>query len=206
VSQSGWMKHDYLLTIRALDGLSLRGTVTWVDYDLFFYSADNLAFVNPGFDPGETMFLLGGGLDWESGGGLILSVDYKNYAYDIAGSAAAYGAGLSWSGSGLGLGLSGELMRGDEDKLRYSQYRAWGSMKIGLATATLDLLDTAYVEEVNGVKNAYEGSAGLGYDLATALRVAVDVSYAHNPWYDREVRALCKVVYRFNSSTEGGSR
>jgi hypothetical protein len=206
VAQSGWMKHDYLLTIRAMDTVSLRGTVTWVDYDLFFYAPDNMAFFNPGLDPGETMLLLGGGLDWEAGGGLVLSVDYKSYSYDIAGSAAAYGAGLTWSGSGLGGGLSGELMRGEEDELRYSQYRAWGTARIGMVDATLDLLDTVYAEEVSGVKNAYEGSAGLGYDVAKALRVAVDVVYAHNPWYDREVRGMFKVLYRFNSTSEGGSR
>jgi hypothetical protein len=60
-----------------------------------------------------------------------VSVDYKNYGYDIAGTANYYGAKATYRlPKSYSAGGSVHKMDGETDRLKYDMYRLYASKKI----------------------------------------------------------------------------
>ena len=49
--------------------------------------------------------------------------------------------------------------------------------------------------------DAYALSLSLGYDHGDRLRLAADVEYGSNPFFENEIKALLKLEYRFPTSS-----
>jgi len=135
--------------------------------------------------------------------------DYTRYSYDIAGDADYYGGKITylsvpgsfdqrrvWSA-----GASYHRMNGDDDSLKYNEYRLFLSRRFGPADATIDLYDLNFDQERNGEKHAYSATLALGYDLRKYLRIGGDVEYGKNPDFDSEVRGMIKLLYNFSSGS-----
>jgi hypothetical protein len=196
---SGWMEHSYGLTLGPFKALTVAADVMYISYEDFFYTATTTAFkFDPLIiDPKETLTTAGGGISYAFRGGSVLTADYKKYNYDLAGSADFYGAKLAYHRDKTGAGASIHRMDGATSALKYDQYRLYGYRKFGKADVTADLLAVLYDEAVSGVDHAYSAVLAGGYSVAPKARIAADVEYAKNPYFDRDVRALAKFIYTF---------
>jgi len=196
---SDWMKHTYFLTLGPFSILSFRTEFTEISYKDYFTSATTTAFkFDPTIiDPNEKLSSIGEEVSFNLGK-TTLSADYKKYSYDIAGDANYYGGKLAFAGAqNIGAGLSVHRMDGQTNQLKYYEYRLYGYKKFAKTDITVDLFTVSYDEEINGIKNAYSASLAGGYALSPRARLAADVEYAKDPFFDKDVRGLVKFVYNF---------
>ena len=199
-STSGWTEHDYSLVLGSFSLFRLRGGGSWVDYKNYFDSANMSAFKFPSINPNEKVLTLGGAVDIDFTPHFSIAGEYKNYNYDLAGSADYFGGKLIYSKPGWGgAGFSVHRMNGGTDKLKYNQFRVYGYKNFGKADVTLDLLHIYYDVAINGVQKAYSVVAAAGYNLTEKARFAADLEYSHNPDFDKEFRTFIKFIYQFGT-------
>lgn len=191
----GWMEHTYSLSLGPFRKLLLNAEFSDINYEHFFSSATLSAFDIFRLDTEESVRIIGGNAEYPITDTVSVSVLYKNFDYDVSGSADYYGGALRYFAGEWAAGASLHRMDGESNKLRYYEYRAYVSKKLGDADLTLDFLDVSYDEAINGVGNAYSLSLAAGYSLAPQASLGADVEYAKNPFFDEEVRALFKFLY-----------
>lgn len=204
VDTSGWMEHSYAVLLGPFDKFRVTADMSWVDYKDFFtsYTTSAFNFLLTSTDPEEKVFRLGGEASYNITDRITAAVLYRTYQYDKAGSAAYYGGRLKYSVPQKGTGgVSVYRMQGNTDRLKYTEFRAYGSRKFGKFDMALHLFDVLYDEKINGIKNAYAVMAAAGYDLSKKVRVAADVEYGRNPFFSKEVRALFRLIYRFDTGS-----
>jgi hypothetical protein len=185
---------------------------TYISYKDYFTTATTSAFkfdpATNGIDPNEKLSTIGEEVSFNFGK-VILSADYKKYSYDIAGDASYYGGKLTYAGvQNIGAGLSVHRMDGQTDNLKYYEYRLYGYKKFEKTDISVDLLTVAYDVEINGVTNAYSATLAGGYALSAKARLAADIEYAKDPFFDKNVIGLVKFVYNFDIETgaKGGNK
>ena len=198
---SGVARNAYNLILGPFSMLTLRTEFTEIRYKDFFTSATMSAFqLQPGgpVDPNDKLTTLGEEASLAFGA-LVFSADYKKHHYALAGDADYYGGRLAYSGSsGLGAGAAAHRMGGQTDNLRYYEYRAYAYKKFRTTDIAVDFLTVAYDTGINGVTSAFAASLAGGYALTQALKVGADLAYAKNPYFDKDVRGLVKLVYNFD--------
>jgi hypothetical protein len=89
-------------------------------------------------------------------------------------------------------------MDGDNERLKYNEYRAYVHNRTGKFDVVLDSFFVTYDEEINGRETATSVSGSVGYDMSKQLRLEADVVYSRNPYYDDDVRGFFKLIYKFN--------
>jgi hypothetical protein len=197
-------RNAYNLILGPFSILTLRTEFTQIQYKDFFTSTTLSAFqLQPGgpVDPDDKLTTIGEEASLAIGA-LVFSGDYKKYHYLIEGNANYYGGRLAYTGSsGLGAGATAHRMDGQTDKLRYYEYRAYAYKRFGKTDVTVDLLTVTYDTEINSVKNAYSASLAGGYALTPALKVGADIEYAKNPFFEKDVRGLVKLIYNFDTGS-----
>ncbi len=213
----GWMENTYVLALGPFASLRLDTTASWINYDDYFYNVKDadpnhkygattsaLSIMSGIIPAGEKVRILGEAASYNITDKMFITADYRNYDYDLEGTANYYGGTLKYSltGSG-GAGFGYHRMDGDTDRLRYDEYRVYGYKKIGKLDLTADIIDVAYKSAINGVKDAYSGSLAAQYDISEAWKVGADVEYSHNPDFDSDTRAFLKLLYHFGS--KGGA-
>ncbi len=204
--QNEWMENDVRLTIGLSESLSLEGQYRLADYGSFFQAPANAAFLEPDLDIDERLRLLGFRLYMALGGGHALHGEYRRYGFDIAGNATAWGAGATLDLPDYAAGFFYRRVDGDTDELRYSEYWIYTSFKSGRNDLRLEFVEDVYDTAVSGAKTSWSAVASLGYDAGDSLRLALDGEYAVGPWYDKDVKAFLKVLYRFSAAGKGGGR
>ena len=197
-----------LLTLGPFGFLTLRTDFSMVSYRDYFQNATTSAFTfTPGgLDPNEKVTSIGeeAVLLFSRFG---LSADYKRFDYKIAGNASSYGGKITYNLlKNAGAGISVHRMDGQIDALRYYEYRAYGFDRFGAWDIALDLLSQRYDVEINGVKNGYSASLAGGYAVTPKARVAADVEYQKNPYYNSDVRGMVKFVYNFDVASSSGRK
>jgi hypothetical protein len=205
---SGWMQHAYFVTLGPFDQLRFTVEATQTNYGDYFKNATTNAFkFDPAIiDPNETLATTGGEMAYTTKGNATWSLDYKKYSYDIAGSADYYGGKLIYGSKTGGSGLGLHRMDGQTNTLKYDEARGYAYKKFGKVDITADIFIVLYDTAVNGVKNAYAAVLAGGYALTDRARLGADVEYARNPFFDKDVRGLVKLVYDFDfaSGPKGG--
>jgi len=195
----GWMEHSYALMLGPFEKLRLNTTASWIAYDDYFHAAAMSAFTRA-IQPNEKARILGEEASYPLTEKLFISAAYRNFSYDIAGKADYYGGKIRYAASGSGgAGLGYHRMKGETDRLQYSEYRVYGYKKLGRLDLSADVFDVVYAVPINGVKNSYSGSLAALYGLAEAWKIGADVNYSHNPDFDKDVRVFFKVLYRFGA-------
>ncbi len=203
----GWMEHTYVLMLGPFSNLRFDTTASWINYDDYFFRATTsaLSVINGQILDGEKVRILGESASYRATDNVSIIADYKNFDYTIEGAANYYGGLLKYSadeGSG-GAGLGYHRMSGATDKVRYNEYRVYGYKKLGKFDLTADLLDVVYDAPIFGVKDSYSGSLAAQYDLAEAWKLGADVEYSQNPDFNKDVRGMVKLLYRFGA--KGGA-
>lgn len=194
---SGWMEHSYYISAGPFGKAFLNGEFSITDYEHYFSAPTLSAFEPTQIDPDEEITVKGGSLDYSFSGSLSATLEYKNFGYDIKGSADYLGGALRYSRQNYTAGLSAHRMDGESDDLKYSSYRAYASKKLGKADLSLDILHVSYDREISGVSKAYTAAGSAGYQVASNASCALDLEYSENPFFDSEFRVLFKFHYKF---------
>jgi len=206
---SSCARRNAYLTLGAFGPLTLRTEYTEISYKDYFTSSTVSAFLLQAggpIDPTEKLKTLGEEAALAFGP-ITLSADYKKYQYHLSGNADRFGGTLAYAGaSNIGAGLSAHRMDGKTDALRYDEARIYGYKKFTKIDITADVLATKYAAELNGIKIAYAASVGAGYALTAKARLAADIEYSKNPFYDKDVRGLVKLVYNFDFAPGASGR
>lgn len=203
----GWMQHSYNLVLGPFGPLRLTGEASRVYYDRYFRSTNLSAFAFPNIDPRETVTTTGGSADLAVLDGLSVVADYRKFSYDILNNDAAYyGGRLLFRSADFGAGGGYHRMDGPVDRLRYDEYRAFITAKASRADLTLDGMRIVYDAPINGMSASTTGTAALGFNLTPHARIVADGSYSRNPDYQRDVRGMLTLTYRFDASFDGRTR
>jgi hypothetical protein len=196
----GWMEHAYFLSLGPFANLRLNSEMSWINYKDYFSAATTNVFkLTPDIlDPDEKVRVLGEEAAYTINENLVVSADYKNYDYSLAGNADYYGAKLTYSVPGKGgAGVSVHRMNGNTDRLKYDEFRIYGFKKSGRADLTLDFIDVDYDNKISGIKNVYVASLAAGFDFTQKIRVVADVDYSRSPVVDKDFRTFLRLVCRF---------
>lgn len=198
---SGWMEHAYTATYRPLEALSVSVDLSKVNYRDFFHNVTTSVFsLRQGIiDPNESFLSVGGIIAYLPSDKVVLSLDYKDYSYEMAGRAKYFGGKATFAASdSFSAGLSLHRMDGESARLSYDEYRLFASKKVGPFDFTLDLFDVRYDSYINGTKDAYYAAAGLGWAMSDRMRVAADVELSRTPDFDKDVRGMVIFTYSFD--------
>jgi len=200
---SDWMDHSYYLTLGPVYRITLNGEVSWISYKDYFTSINTSALqLQPGgyLNPDEKVLATGGSASVDLTETVTFSVLYKNFDYDIAGSAQLAGWRITAvPNDELNFGASWERMNGDTDRLKYSQIRVYAQKKLGKTDLVLDIINTSYKEKISGKDNAFVMTIGAGYELTETSSIAADFDYSKNPDYDEQGKLFLKYLYRFGT-------
>lgn len=202
----GWMEHGYYVMFRPISTLGLTGEYTYVDYEHFFTNPTLGVFEPDRMDRDESVSTAGLTVDSDVRSNLKFQVIYKIYTYEVRDNADYFGAEAIYGSHLYTAGLSVHRMQGKTDELRYSQFRAYASRWWGESSVTLDYLYVGYDEEIYGVDTAHSLTGAATYAASDSLFIGGHVEYSENPFFEKEIRGLVKVIYNFSPSsrkTEG---
>jgi hypothetical protein len=202
----GWMEHAYTASFTPTDALTLGATLSQVNYRDYFHhvTTSALSLTNGILDPNEEVLSVGASVGLAASKSIGVAADYRHFEYEIAGSADYFGGKASFSlPDALSAGLSFHRMNGSGVRLKYNEFRAYASKKLGRLDLTLDFFDILYDGSINGRKNTYSLAAAAGYDLAQRLRVAADIDFLRSSDFDLELRGLIKLIYAFDFERRG---
>jgi hypothetical protein len=204
---SGWMEHAYTLTVTPSTNLRISTGITNINYTDYFHNMTTkaLSLTNGIITPGEELLSFGLGASYNFLKSFTVSADYKNYNYDIAGSADYFGGKLAYSSPEIiTAGFGYHRMEGANDRLRYDEYRLYALKKIGHIEMAADIFNISYDKSINGVKNSFALTGSAGYEINEKLKAGADLAYSRTPDFDREVRALVKLTYLFDTKFSDG--
>lgn len=207
----GWMEHSYAASYSPLSTLGLGADFSRINFEDYLHgmTTSALSIINPIWKDNERQTAVGVNASFSGVKNLTLGADYKFYSYTQSGDASYFGGKASYSlpeAFVVGAGL--HRMEGETDKLRYVEFRAFASKKIGHADLTIDAINVNYDNRINGIRNSFAITGAALCEVNRKLKVGTDVQYSRNPDFDNEVRALVKATYTFDSkfATEGGTK
>jgi len=208
VNAGEWREHSYELRF-PLGPANLRPYFQKFRYkDYFGIDAGN---VNPFLllaKSGEELTVLGTDLTLPVGENWTLVGKVKNYDYSILNDNAQYfGAQATWASEGNNQ-IGGELgvMNGDTDQNKYTLvrlYTYWGQMPDGcpLGFVSTDLVYVYYDREIYGEDSSLFISLGIGRKfMEDALALKLSGDYSSDPYFDKDVRGMLTVSYRFDQA------
>ena len=197
---SGWMEHDYTVSVSPLDALTVSADVSRINYGDYFYhvTTSALSLTNGIISPDEELTSAGVKASYGALKNFTVAADYKNYSYDIEGNADYFGGNVAYAADSLAAGFGVHRMDGASDRLSYLEYRLYALKKLGAFDVAADFFNVNYDQSVNGVKNSYALTGSAGYRFDEKLRVWADLEYSRSPFFDNELRGLVKVAYAFD--------
>ncbi|MBU5614903.1 hypothetical protein KOL99_18445 [Geomonas sp. Red51] len=198
----GWMEHAYTLSVAPIDAVTVSADLSRINYEDYFYSVTTTAFaLQPGglLDPREKVTAAGVSAAWTPVKNLTVAAEYKNYGYELLGSADYVGGKVAYTtADALSLGASGHRMDGSSDRTRYYDYRLYALKKTGHTEFGVDFYNVIFDRPIDGVKSSYALTGIAGYEVTEKLKVGGDIEYSQSPDFDKEWRALVKVAYAFD--------
>jgi hypothetical protein len=208
---SGWMENSYALSYAPLPTLNLGTDFSHINFKDYLYGVTTsaLSITNPIWKSNEKQTAVGVNAAYSAIKNLNVAADYKFYSYDQSGDASYFGGKASYSfPEALMVGAGLHRMEGAVDRLRYVEFRTFAAKKFGHADVTVDFININYDKSINDITNSYAVTGACGYEVSRQLKVGADIEYSRNPDFDREVRALVKATYSFDTkfAAEGGTK
>lgn len=208
---NGWMESSYALTYSPLSTLVFGADFSHINFKDYLANVTTsaLSLTNPVWRINGEQTVVGTSAAYTVIKNLTITADYKYYSYDQSGDASYFGGKAAYSlPENFVVGGGIHRMDGGIDRLRYTEYRAFASKKIGHADLTIDAININYDEKINGISNSYTITGAAGYEFSRKLKVGADVEFSRNPDFDREVRGLLKATYTFDTkfAAEGGTK
>ena len=199
----GWMESSYALTYSPTSTIRLAGDFSHINLKDYLYGVTTsaLSITNPVWSNNDRQTAIGVSAAYTAIKNLSVTAHYKFYNYDHSGDASYFGGKASYSfPEALAVGGGLYRMEGSVGKLRYLEFRAFASKKIGHADLTIDAVNVNYDRNINGIRSTYAITGAAGYEFNRKLKIGADIGYSRNPDFDNEIRALVKVTYTFDST------
>lgn len=206
---SGFMEHAYTLTVIPMEKLNFSADLSGINYKDFLYNVttNSLSLTGGNMNPNEKMLAVGGAVSYIPMKNVMVSANYRNYSYDIAGAANYFGGKVSYLDlDSFSAGASLYRMEGTSDRLRYCEARVYGSKKLASVILAADLHNVWYDRAINGVKSSYVISGTAGYEFSQKVKIGAELEYGRSPDFDNDVRGLLKLTYRFDTKIGGGDK
>lgn len=203
VADEAWARHDYRLVLGPFAKL-VRITATWAstDFPAYFKEPMNNALL-PVED--EKLDRIGGELEILLGRGFTLAGEYVLFDNAEAESeGSVFGARLDWAGSGLAAGAGYRQVEGEAVEDRYWEAVAHVTLPAGPVQVSLSGEYLAYEQEINDRKTATTGKLGLSYPASASLELSASAEYGRTPDYDRNVKGLLAMTWRYDASMKKG--
>lgn len=205
---NGWMEHTYYLVLGPFANLRFNTEASWINYEDYFTGVTTPALkLTPDWSfiyAKERVNILGEEVVYEFNKNWSFSVDYKSYGYHVAGGATYYGAKATYAvPKAYNAGIAFHKMDGETNalKYKYDEFRIYASKKMNKVDLAIDVIDIKYAEPINDVTNAYSATIAAGYEFAHNVKAGLDVEYAKNPEYDKDVRVFAKVIWGFDAGS-----
>lgn len=203
VADKKWARHDYRLVLGPF-AKRVRLTTTWASTDYIAYFKEPM---NHAMLPVEDTKLdrLGGELEIVLGLGYTVTAEYVSFsASEGENDGSVSGARLDWAGSGTTAGAGYRQVHGESEEDRYQQISAHATMVFGPVHVGLGAGHLAYEAEINGKKNATTGTLRLSYAANKSLELLASAEYGQTPEYDRELKGLLAVLWRYDATIKKG--
>lgn len=204
VADEAWARHDYRLVLGPFVK-RVRLTATWAstDYIAYFKEPLNRALL-PVEDAKHDRF--GGEVEFILGFGFTVAGDYAGFrAPDEGGSdGSKFGARLDWAGSGATAGAGYRQVHGEALEDRYQEISAHATKAFGPLHLSAGAEYVEYELKINGETNATTGKLGLSYAASKSLELSASAEYGQTPEYDREIKGLLAVLWRYDASMKKG--
>jgi len=198
-----WARHDYRLVLGQF-AQRVRLTATWAktDYTAYFQEPMNHAML-PIED--EKRDRLGGEVEVVLGLGFLATGEYVSYRVPGEGSdGSAYGARLDWTGPVATAGAGYRKVDGEAMEDRYWELSAQATTAFGPTRVSAGAEHLAYEVEINGKKTATTGKLALSYAVSKSIEFSASGEYGQTPEYDREVKGLFAMTWRYDASIKKG--
>jgi hypothetical protein len=204
VADEKWARHDYRLVLGPF-AKRVRPTTTWAstDFTAYFIEPMNHAML-PIEDP--KLDRLGGELEIILGRGFTIAGEYASFKAkgEDESDGNVYGARLDWAGSLSTAGAGYRQVDGEAVEDRYKQVSAHATTAFGPARVAVGADRLTYEKEINGEKTATTGTLALSFDASKSLELTASVEYGQTPLFDREVKGLLAVLWRYDASVKKG--
>ena len=207
----GWMEHSYYLSYAPVSTVRLGteyANVNLKDY-LANVTTSALTYLNPVLKANKSQDVIGATAAYTGIKNVTLTADLKRYNYDQSGQAFSYGGKAVYSlPDDYSVGCTLHRMDGGADLLRYMEYRAFATKKIGHYDVTIDATDVTYDKQQIGITDSFAVTGAVGYEVNHKLKLAADVEYSQSPEFTNEYRGLVKATYTFDTKhvAEGGTK
>lgn len=213
-------EHDYTLNLKFSKLISLSGNFTERNFKEYF-AGTNLPSLFRQVENDKHRGL-GGSLTVGDNQAFSLVADYRKTRRETYGDASRFGGEVRWGSSALKL-QSGAgyhrvtaadvLLVGAQIPfygLSHHEVRIWLLHDGGTYAVSLDGIQHRYDDKnnpnLNGRTSVYEFVASLGYRPTSTLNISGDVSYGADPQFQKEVRGLLRVEFRFGLGGQGGGK
>jgi len=204
VADKKWARHDYRLVLGPF-AKRVRLTATWAstDYTAYFKEPMNTALL-PIEDAKHDRF--GGEVEIVLGLGFTLAGEYAGFRAPAEGGSdgSRYGARLDWAGSGATAGAGYRQVHGEAVEDRYQEISAHATTAFGPVHLSVGAEYVEYAFKINGETNATTGKLGLSYAASKSLELSASAEYGQTPEYDREIKGLLAVLWRYDVSIKKG--
>jgi hypothetical protein len=203
VADKAWARHEYRLVLGPFANL-VRLTASWAktDYPAYFKEPLNHALL-PVEDRKQDRF--GGELELLLGMGFTLSGEYITFNNDEPGDdGTVIGAHLDWAGAAASAGIGYRNVEGEAEEDQYWEASAHVTQSFGNLNVSLSGEHVAYELEINGKKTATTGTLALNLAASRSLEFTASAEYGQTPAYDREVKGLLAMTWRYDASMKKG--
>ncbi|MBL0211632.1 MAG: hypothetical protein IPQ13_12090 [Holophagaceae bacterium] len=213
-------EHDYTLSVKVADSVSVAGTFTERNFYAYFAGSNLKSLFRQ--DEKDKFRSFGGSVAWGSPSSIEVVADFRNTHRESYGDANRFGADVRWNVSKWKL-LSGfGYHRVDADDapltgthvptygLSHQELRAWAMYQKGLLSASLDGIFYSFNDKTNpnlgGKGSIYQVVGSVGYQTTANLKISGDISYGDDALFKKQVMGLLRVEYRFASAGKGGRK
>jgi hypothetical protein len=129
-----------------------------------------------------------------------ITFDYKHYKRDSTGNSDRFAGELRLKPTDkVTTGLAFARVEAAQGIMSYSEPRVFVMYGSGPFSVNLDAIADFYDDPVYNKDYAYEITGGCGYQLTPSLRLSGEATYAENPQYNNESRALLRLTYAYTN-------
>jgi hypothetical protein len=204
LADEAWARHEYRLVLGPF-AKTVRLTASWAatDYAAYFKEPMNRALIPIEDDEHDR---IGGEIEFFFGPSFTLALEYFGVHEPKEGEhdGDMYGARLDWSGSTTAAGAGYRLVRGESIDHRYQEISAHASRSFGALRVALGAEYVKYEEKINGENYGTSGTLGVSYAASGSLELSASAGYGQTPEYDREIKGLLAVLWRYDASMKKG--
>lgn len=213
-------EHDYNLSVKVADSLSLSGIFIERNFYAYFAGSNLQSLFRQ--NENDKFRAIGGSVTWGSPSSVEVVADFRQTNREAYGDATRIGADVKWNLSKLKLVSGFGYHRVNADNapllgtktpaysLSHEEARAWVMVQKGLMSASLDGIFYNFNDKtnpnLNGKSSIYQVVGSLGYQTTTNLKISGDISYGDDALFKKQVMGLLRIEYRFAFAGKGGKK